>query len=254
MGLIGSFAVCSIIKHNFLADQCYNHPLNNARFDQLRSLAIILDPIERGGARAGIMELMRVVLPEEDVMRIWRCTRGGNEPAMDFLYYLGTLSTTLSTFRSYLNDPQARAVQGYIDNIIHNHYPGDTLLSNLPHQALQEIATRLSPTAGNMNLQFTWRDVAGRARLREFDIAALNAPSSRAQERQSITRMFINCWISGSETEVLVLELVQALRQIRRQDVIRECTLFIDCRENRFGITGAGADEADGIDEEIDLL
>lgn len=176
------------------------------------------------------MSLMREVLNEEkEVMDIWRSCHGGISPAMDFLHYIGDKGITIGTFMSYM-DADATSLVDYMELCIDRN-TAEAPISRLPNGELEEIASLLSvrERPQNRNLQFTWKNVAGRVGLTMTEIDALDAPC-QTRENTSITEEFIQ-YLKASDPNFPVVLLKNGLHKIHRNDVVKECEIFARCKE-----------------------
>ncbi len=177
------------------------------------------------------MSLMREVLHEEkEVMDIWRSCHGGISPAMDFLHYIEYKGITLGTFMSYM-DADATSIIDYMKQCI-ERYSADAFISDLPNRQLEEIASLLSvkERPQNRNLQFTWKDVAGRVGLKMTEIEGLDAPCQTGRGSKSMTKEFIQ-FLKASDPNFPVVLLKNGLHKIQRNDVVSECEIFAPCKE-----------------------
>ncbi len=177
------------------------------------------------------MSLMREVLNEEkEVVKIWRSCRGGISPAMDFLHYIGDKGITLGLLMSCI-DADATNLVDYMKQCIERNTV-EALISRLPNGELEEIASVLSvkERPQNRNLQFTWKDVAGRVGLTMTEIDALDAPC-QTRENTSITEEFIQ-YLKTSDPNFPVVLLKNCLHKIQRNDVVSECKIFARCKKD----------------------
>ena len=117
--------------------------------------------------------MQEVLREEKKVVKIWRSCRVGFSPAMDFLHYIGDMGITLGTFMSYM-DADATSLVDCMEQCIERN-TAEAPISCLPNRQLAEIATLLSEKdcPEKVDLQFTWKDVAGRVGLTMAEINAL---------------------------------------------------------------------------------
>ncbi len=150
---------------------------------------------------------------------------------MDFLNYMITRGTSLREFQTYLDARQTPVVDCLKRYV--RKYSLDKLIGDIDHADLEELAEKLSVNPGPHKsiIQYTWKDVAGKAGLHVTEINLLDAYCHQSWETQSITENFIKYWTSSSPVKIPVLDLVKGLHAIERHDIVIECDIFKSCRE-----------------------
>ena len=169
--------------------------------------------------------MQEVLREEEKVVKIWRSCRGSISPAMDFLHYIGDKGITLGLLMSCMDAGATKLIDCMKQCI--KRYTADAFISDLRNGQLEEIASLLSVKEHprNQNLQFTWKDVAGRVGLTMAEINALDA-----RENKSITEEFMK-YLKASDPDFPVVLLKNGLYKIHRNDVVKECEIFARCKE-----------------------
>ena len=149
------------------------------------------------------------------------------------LHYIKPKGLTLRTFAKYTEGGSAElanCIYGCIEK-----YNAAKLISDMPNDVLVEIASHLSLKERQkyQELQFTWKDVAGKVGLKDFEIAALDSEYRRAVKRSSMTTEFIS-YLKARYPDYRVVSIMNGLRGIGRMDVIEECQMFLGCKKKYY--------------------
>lgn len=218
-------------------------------YNAVQEVARKLDPDQGGGAQKGIMALMSKILRKsDDFIHVWRSCRGGQAPAMGFMYHLASSqATTLIQFKELvkstvnaLKDPHQpttdrvvlKKLQDFIKElIIKKCVAEDTILDDLEYHDFEDIAKMLSPRphSANVAMQITWKNVASQARVATNIIDALDIQTQLDLQRRSLTNEFFR-YYKAAEPDCSLAYIAKTLVDIDRKDVVSSCLMFEKCR------------------------
>ena len=140
------------------------------------------------------MNLMRAMISEDKVIKLWRLYHGSNLPAMDFLRYMGTKQISLDKLKSCLDaDDRAVIVRGEVEDCIKRN-SANILLCKIDSVSLEKIAKSLSEKSDSSSedVQYTWKDVAHKLWFSKIEIDAFDSILTFEKQKKSIAEMFID--------------------------------------------------------------
>ena len=205
-------------------------------YNDVQEMAEMLDPDQGGGARKGIMALMTKTLDNEEFIHVWRSCRGGQAPAMGLMYHLAkTKVMTLLKFKELVEATDVnsfRQVINYMNRLMEEEDVANIILDDLDYEYFEKFAKMLSPVpnATHVTKQKTWKNVAGKAGVNRVVVDALDTPTRQDLEQRSLTEEFFR-YVSSANPECEVAYIAQGLVDIEREDVVRSCKMFEQCRE-----------------------
>ena len=205
-------------------------------FNDVQEISEMLDPDQGGGARKGIMALMTKILDNEEFIHVWRSCRGGQAPAMGLMYHLAkTKVMTLLQFKELVEATDVKSFKQLIDymkRLMEEADVANIILDDLDYEYFEEIARMLSPSPNAIHVtrQKTWKNIAGKAGVKLVIVDALDTPTRQDLEQRSLTEEFFR-YMSSAYPEYKMVYIAQALVNIKRDDVVRSCKMFQQCRE-----------------------
>ncbi len=145
-------------------------------------------------AKGGFVNLMRAMISEDKVIKLWRLYHGSSLPAMDFLRYMGTKQISLDKLKSCLDaDDRAVIVRGEVEDCIKRN-SADILLCKIDSVSLEKIAKSLSEKSdsSSKDVQYTWKDIAHKLWFSKIEIDAFDSTLTFEKQKKSMTETFID--------------------------------------------------------------